>query len=254
MSIILSAWLTLIIFMCIVWLGYRITDNPGIVDVAWSVGHWLAGTLLLFAHGLNSRSVLLWLILSIWALRLAGYLFWTRIRLGIVDKRYTQLSAQWRLAPAVGFFLNFQLQGFLILLMVTSLYFNGQAMHPSLGWLDGLGLLTIGVGIVFATQADLELRRFVKAHKGQVCNVGLWRYSRHPNYFFEWLVWVGFSLTALSTPYGWLSIVSPIGLYLIMTRLTGPMTENGSVTARGDAYRAYQRTTSMFFPWISKGH
>jgi steroid 5-alpha reductase family enzyme len=248
MLMILLVGLSLVLLMTAVWIIYRILANPSIVDVAWSIGHWLAGTLYLFAHGLHGRSMIVWLMLTIWALRLAGYLFWTRIRLGLVDKRYTQLSAQWRLAPAIGFFLNFQLQGLLILLTTSSLYFNSQVENQLLGWGDGAGMIAISIGVMFSTLADLQLARFVKTRTGQVCNVGLWRYSRHPNYFFEWLVWVGFALMAISATYGWLAIISPLTLYLIMTRITGPMTENGSVAAKGEAYRSYQKTTSMFFP------
>lgn len=249
MLIILSAWLCLILLMCAVWLYYRITANPSMVDVAWSIGHWIAGTIFLFANGVHIRVLLLWIVLTIWALRLAGYLYWTRIRVGIIDKRYTTLSQQWRIAPAIGFFFNFQLQGLLILLTLTSLYFNGQAINTALGWLDGIGLLLSVIGIVFCSIADLQLRHFVQNHPGDVCDVGLWKYSRHPNYFFEWLVWVGFALTALSAHYGWLGLISPLTLYVIMTRITGPMTENASKASKGKKYEDYQAKTPMFFPF-----
>jgi steroid 5-alpha reductase family enzyme len=249
MLVILWGWFSLIVLMSGVWAIFRITGNPSIVDVAWSIGHWLVGTLFLFSHGIHPRSFILWLILTLWAGRLAGYLYWTRIRIGLVDKRYTQLSAQWRIAPSIGFFFNFQMQGFLILLLTISLYLNGQVEYQSLGWLDGIGLFTIIFSIIFASKADGQLHRFVKEQPGKVCNVGLWQYSRHPNYFFEWLVWVGFALTALSTTHGWLALISPLILYVIMTRITGPMTESGSVSSKGKAYQDYQAKTAYFLPW-----
>lgn len=250
MLIVIIAWLSLIAFMCAVWLYYRATGIPNIVDVAWSIGHWLAGTLYLFAHGTNTRTVILWSVLSLWTLRLASYLYWTRVRPRIVDQRYIKIQDATKMAPALSFFLNYQLQAFLIMLTVSPLYFDGQSTIASLTWLDWLAIPTILIAIIFATIADLQLRRFVKHHKGQVCDIGLWRYSRHPNYFFEWLVWVGFALTAFSTPYGFWAIVSPLTLYLIMTKITGPMTERGSIESKPAAYREYQAKTPMFFPWF----
>ncbi len=246
--IILWAWLSAASLMCLVWLYYRVTNNPSVVDVAWSLGHWLAGSIFLFASGINQRSLLLWIFLTIWALRLAAYLYWTRIRVGIVDKRYTQLSQQWRMAPSLGFFLNFQMQAVLIILVVCSLYINGQSHDSSIGLLQLFGLLIVGLAIALETIADLQLRRFVQSHKGQVCNVGLWQYCRHPNYYFEWLVWVGFAITALPLSYGFIGMLSPLTLYIIMTQITGPMTEQGSLASKGQAYSDYQASVPMFFP------
>lgn len=92
--------------------------------------------------------------------------------------------------------------------------------------------------------ADAQLAAFKKnpANKGQVCAVGLWRYSRHPNYFFEWLVWVSFFVFALASPCGWLAIVGPASILYLLLRVTGiPMTEEQSLRSRGDAYRRYQK-------------
>ena len=250
--ILLWAWLCVVLLMGAVWLFYKITGNPSIVDTAWSIGHWLAGTVLLFANGSNPRSLLLWAALTAWALRLAGYLYWTRIRVGHIDKRYIELSKDWRIAPSLGFFFNFQLQALLIMPLVTSFYLNGQSHNTSLTGVDILGLCIVFVAITLETIADLQLRQFLRAHKGKVCNVGWWQYSRHPNYFFEWLVWVGFALTALTTTHGWLAVVSPLTLYLIMTKVTGPMTERSSLASRGKAYQDYQASTSYFFPSIPK--
>jgi len=252
MLIMLSAWCCLIVLMVGVWLYYRITHIPNVVDVAWSIGHWLAGTLYLFAEGINTRKLVLWVILTVWALRLAGYLYWTRLRLKIVDQRYIAMQDEKKMSANLSFFLNYQLQACLIMLTVSSLYLSGQAISPSLTIFDWIAIPVILSGIIMTTLADLQLRRFVQEYKGRVCNRGLWQYSRHPNYFFEWLVWVGFALSALATPYGFLSILSPLTLYLIMTKITGPITERGSLESKPAAYQEYQKTTSMFFPWPSR--
>ena len=103
--------------------------------------------------------------------------------------------------------------------------------------------------------ADAQLKRFKKnaANKGKVCDVGLWNYSRHPNYFFESMIWVGYFLVALNADYGWIGILSPLTITLLLFRVTGiPLTEEQSIRSKGDAYKEYQRTTSMFVPWFKK--
>jgi steroid 5-alpha reductase family enzyme len=100
--------------------------------------------------------------------------------------------------------------------------------------------------------ADQQLKRFRQdpANKGKVCQTGLWNYSRHPNYFFEWLVWVAFFLAAAATPLGWLTVYCPALMLYFLFRVTGiPATEEQSIRTKGEAYREYQRTTSVFVPW-----
>jgi steroid 5-alpha reductase family enzyme len=92
------------------------------------------------------------------------------------------------------------------------------------------------------------------ANRGRVCAIGLWRYSRHPNYFFEFLVWIGFAIASLPTPWGWTTIVCPLLMYHFLTKVTGiPLTEEYAVKSKGEAYREYQRTTSAFIPWLPRG-
>jgi steroid 5-alpha reductase family enzyme len=99
--------------------------------------------------------------------------------------------------------------------------------------------------------ADAQLGAFKRnaKNRGRVCNVGLWRYSRHPNYFFEWMIWVAYFVFALGSPHGWIAIIGPASILYLLLRVTGiPMTEEQSLRSRGDAYREYQRTTSAFVP------
>jgi steroid 5-alpha reductase family enzyme len=91
------------------------------------------------------------------------------------------------------------------------------------------------------------------ANRGRTCQAGLWRYSRHPNYFFEWVVWVGFFVFALGSPWGWTAVASPIVMLYILLFVTGvPAAEAASLRSRGDEFRAYQHTTSTFVPWLRK--
>ena len=101
----------------------------------------------------------------------------------------------------------------------------------------------------------MQLKQFKAnpANKGRVCQAGLWNFSRHPNYFFEWLVWVAFFLFALGSPWGWVTIYCPALMLFFLLKVTGiPMTEELAVKTKGDAYREYQRTTSVFVPWFKK--
>jgi steroid 5-alpha reductase family enzyme len=90
-------------------------------------------------------------------------------------------------------------------------------------------------------------------YRGRACRVGLWRYSRHPNYFFEWLIWIAFFVFALGSPYGWITVYCPLLMLYFLLRVTGiPATEEQALKSRGEAYRECQRTTSVFVPWFPK--
>jgi steroid 5-alpha reductase family enzyme len=100
---------------------------------------------------------------------------------------------------------------------------------------------------------QLSLFKAQPAAKGRVCDFGLWKYSRHPNYFFEWLVWIAYFVFALGSPWAWVGLVSPLLMLFFLTRMTGiPPAEARALASRGDAYRDYQRRTSAFIPWFPK--
>lgn len=241
-------WLFVILHMSAVWLLYRYLKNPSVVDVGWASGLTMSGLIYLFCQPYSTQTLVAAILLILWGMRLGLYLWYTRIRLGHVDKRYLDLSADWKIAKPLGFFLNFQLQGLLIVVIATPFYFIGKGSPSDWHALDTLGLLLVVIGLFGETVADQQLQHFKNTSVGKVCNQGLWYYSRHPNYFFEWLVWCGFTLFALWRPYGAIALISPLTLYLIMTFVTGPMTEAGSLKKRGKDYEAYQKTTPMFFP------
>lgn len=239
--------------MCFMWVLYLRSNNPSVVDVSWSIGLMVAGLIYLFSPGINTRVIAVSILLTIWALRLAGYLYLTRIKYGHVDKRYTHLGSQWKIRQSLGFFLNFQLQGILILIIATGIFtFIPQSSSAAISVLDVIAMIIIVIAIIGETIADMQLQAFKHKHSGKVCNTGLWNYSRHPNYLFDWLTWVGFSMIAMQSPYGCLSLISPLLLYVIFTRVTGPMTERASIQSRGQAYLDYQASTSMFVPWFKR--
>ena len=240
--------LGILVFMLVslTWGIARYYNNPSIIDVFWPIGLWLGGTVHLYENITKFIPCLFFCLLSVWAARLAAYLLITRIIKGIVDKRYLDLHQASRQAW-LSYFLNFQLQGLFILCISSPFIFIATIQHLSA--LVYVAMLCIFTGIIGEFFADQQLQAFKRKYPGKVCNAGLWQYSRHPNYFFDWLTWVGFALAALSQPNGWLAFISPLLLLLIMTKITGPLTEKLSVKAKGDAYKQYQKTTSMFLLW-----
>lgn len=252
MNMISLVFCYLLLQMCVVWMTYRLLKNPSVVDASWSIGLMMAGLIYLYSTPITPRDTLVSGLLMLWALRLAGYLWYTRIHQGHLDKRYTELSNHWKINQSLGFFLNFQLQGLLIFIISFIFYPISHSDHTYLTLIDGMAAIVVLGGIMGESVADMQLYRFKRQQKGKVCNIGLWRYSRHPNYFFDWVTWLGFTLFAIQSSKGYLSIVSLLVLYLIFTQLTGPLTERGSVKSRGQIYIDYQQQTSMFFPWFKR--
>jgi steroid 5-alpha reductase family enzyme len=121
--------------------------------------------------------------------------------------------------------------------------------------LEIIGAVIFLVALVGESSADAELAAFKSKHanQGAVCDVGLWRYSRHPNYFFEWLIWIGYALFALASPYGWIALGSPILMLHFLINVTGlKVTEAQALRSKGERYRLYQARTSAFIPWFPK--
>lgn len=239
--------------MSLIWLWYRHTKNPSVVDVGWASGLTIVGMLYIYTSPISTKKIILSLVLLIWGLRLGGYLWYTRIRPGLMDKRYTQLSKKWTIPKPLGFLLNFQLQGLLIGIVSLPWYFISQlSLNSPISTIDYILILIALLSIATESLADFQLQSFRKHYAGKVCDVGLWFYSRHPNYFFEWVTWCAFASLAFPASHGWLAWLSPASLYLIMTRITAPLTEKGSIKSRGELYLLYQQNTHMFFPNILK--
>jgi len=242
--------------------------NYGIVDIVWSAG--FAGIALVYLifvarlagdSGIPLRAGVICALVIPWSLRLAGHLY-VRVKSHhpVEDVRYAELRREWGDRTGPRMFGFFQLQG--ALQVVLSLPFllvclNGRpsTVPLGLGALEWAGLLLWGIALGGESLSDRQLARFRgdPANKGKVCQVGLWHWSRHPNYFFEWLIWVAFALFALGSPFGWLGLLSPLLMWHFLVNVTGiPMTEALSVKSKGEAYREYQRTTSAFVPWFKK--
>jgi steroid 5-alpha reductase family enzyme len=235
--------------MLLIWLISILIRNPGIIDFFWSVMLTVVGDYYL-SFNMNYRSILILSLLSFWGIRLALYMFISRIVPRKVEKRYIRLSQGWKSGALFGFFINFQFQGLCVWLMTLVFWLASLNTASNINYVDYLATVLCIVGIIGEICADVQLSNFKKINVKAVCNVGLWKYSRHPNLFFDWLVWVGFFVFGLSSKYGYAGIISPILLYIIMTKMTGPITEKMSVESRGEAYLHYQKKTAYFFPRV----
>lgn len=257
MPLFLIAVLFMFGLMSFTWLVYRKLDRADMVDLAWAFG--LATLAVLYAvvgEGWWVRKIFVAAMAGLWGYRLAFHLL-GRIRTHGEDGRYVQLREQWKTSLPRRFFFFYQYQAILNVILVFPFIVAVVNPTPELHLLEILGFVIWALAWIGESVADRQLRYF-KAdpnNRAKVCNVGLWQYSRHPNYFFEWLIWVSFFLFAAASPYGWLSVVCPLLMLYFLLRVTGiPMTEAQSIRSRGDAYREYQKTTSMFVPWRKMRH
>ena len=243
-----------VVLFALVWVICVKVRNYSFLDVIWSYGVAILAPLYAFAGpGHIERKVAFTVLGVAWSLRLGTYIFLRVLRHHPAeDVRYEGLRQRW---PGPGMFLLFfELQA--IIVVIFSLPFLLAAWHAApLGILEfaGLGLALLALG--GESLADRQMKAFKAdpANKGKVCQSGLWRYSRHPNYFFEFLVWVGFAVASLGTPLGWVTLICPLLMHHFLTKVTGiPLTEEYALKSKGDAYRAYQRTTSAFWPWFRR--
>ena len=223
------------VWMFLAWLGFKKLKNAMLADVIWGLGI----TALSWFHVLSlnpiSNIYFLLSLVSVWGLRLSLYLYWTRLHAKIIDPRYQNLEKNGQ-----SMLINYLFQGFLQnIIALPWLFISPKLTNLSL---IGIGIFILGFSI--ECLADYQLHRFKQTQSKGVCERGLWRYSRHPNYFGECLIWIGFACLS-SNVFAWLS---PLSLYAIMRWLTGPMTEAQSLQSKGDLYRAYQAKVPMIFP------
>jgi steroid 5-alpha reductase family enzyme len=254
--LIVTALAGLAVVFALLYLLARRIDNYGIVDIAWSYAFsLLAVYYAAAAPGWPGRRLLIAALGIAWSLRLGTHLYHRVMsHHPVEDGRYVQLRQDWAGNFAPKMFGFFQLQAASVVLLGVP--FLLPTLNPAAGFhpLEIAGAMLWLVAIAGESAADAQLAAFKhRATKGQVCDAGLWYYSRHPNYFFEWLVWVAYLLIALASPHGWLAVIGPASILFLLLRVTGiPLTEQQSLRSKGDAYRRYQQTTSAFIPWFPK--
>ncbi len=242
--------------MCILWLIYRATNKPMIVDAGWGYGLALIGIFYAFnGDGDTTRRLIIGVMTGIAGIRLGTYLLTTRIIGKHHDARYDMLEQEWKKNIPFRYFLFYQYQAIAIVLITVQFIVIADNPSPELSMLEYAGIGLWLISVIGQSVSDAQLNAFKNdpSNKGKVCQVGLWNYSRHPNYFFEWLIWLAYLSFALASDGGWIAIPAPAIMLYLLLRVTGiPLTEENAVKSKGDLYREYQRTTSAFIPWVKK--
>jgi steroid 5-alpha reductase family enzyme len=227
--------------------------DVSIVDIFWGLGFVVVAWITcLTAPGEAGRSWLMAGLTTVWGLRLAGYLAW-RKHGKPEDYRYRAMrDAYGERFRWISLFLVFGLQGVIMWIVAMPIQAGPSSATPW-HWLDALGIVIWTVGFLFETVGDLQLARFKSepANRGQVMDRGLWRYTRHPNYFGDFLVWWGLYLIAAAGG-AWWTVFSPVLMSILLLRVSGVALLEKSLKSRTAGYEAYVRRTSSFFPWPPK--
>ncbi len=244
---------TLLVFliMTALWLlGIR-NKNFSYVNVGWSANFAVLALLYAtLADGWETRKWIIAAMYALWSVRLAGHLA-KRIFGQPEEGRYVELRQRWAANLNAKFFGFFQLQALLNVVLTLPLLIACINPEPSLHMLEAAGVAIWLVGLIGESIADGQLAAFKRtaSNHGAVCDVGLWRYSRHPNYFFEWTIWIGYAVFALGSPWGWLALAMPALMLHFLINVTGvKATEEQALRSKGERYREYQQRTSVFIP------
>lgn len=239
----------IVCFMSAMFIIAQIKKDNSIADIAWGIGFVIvAWYSLYYCNSITARKWVAVILTTIWALRLSIYIAY-RKKGHTEDARYRQWRKSWgNQQRLMGFLKVFMLQGFFILLISTSTIIINCNYQTPLQFSDFLGIFIWLAGFLFETIADIQLYQFNhRPHaENSVLTTGLWKYSRHPNYFGETLMWIGLFVVALASPYGWIALISPVCILAIFFGATIKLTEEQMIN--NHEYKIYQRTTSIFIP------
>ena len=254
-SILIVSALAVLAYVTAIWLLGLALRNASVIDVFWGLGFVLLATLYhVTLHGFGARGVLVTTLVLIWGLRLSAHIFWRNRGHG-EDFRYQK----WREQAGDSFwwtsyFRVFLLQGAGLWIISMPLLAAINAAHPDhITVLDVLGALVWAVGFFFEAIGDWQLMRFKAdpANEGKVMDRGLWRYTRHPNYFGDATLWWGYFLIAAGTTDGWLTVFSPIFMTFLLVRVSGAALLERNLKKTKPGYNEYVEGTSGFIPWFS---
>jgi steroid 5-alpha reductase family enzyme len=256
MTLAVAGWILAAAAMALLWAWHRRLQNAGVVDVGWTA--LVASLAILDARlgdGWAYRRAAVGFMMGSWGLRLAVYLLYDRVLDRPEDGRYVEMRREWGAKAPRRFFWFFQTQALAAVGFSLPALFASTNPEPHFSIIE---LVAAGLWVVaFAGEstADRQLLRFKsnEANRGHTCRAGLWTFSRHPNYFFEWLIWIAFALFACASPWGWVAFACPAAMLYFLFKVTGiPLNEAQALRSRGDEYRDYQRSTSVFVPWFPR--
>ncbi len=245
------------VLMIGIWIWATRIKNAGIVDIFWAFDFAIIAVIIwLLADGSATRKTIVCVLTMLWSLRLGGYLS-KRVGSHLEEEegRYKQLRKEWAPHVNLKFFIFFQMQALSNVFLCIPFFITTINPAPKLTLLEYIGAGMWLLSIIGEAASDWQLQQFKKnpANKGKVCEYGLWNYSRHPNYFFQLMIWISVFIFSLSSPHGWISIVCPLTIGYLIFKVTGiPMTEEQAIRSKGELYKEYQRSTSVFIPWFKK--
>ncbi len=247
--------LLLLVYMTCWWAVGKRRNRLNVVDVAWGGGFILVAWSV-FAQVHDVRNMMIAALVTLWGLRLMSHLWLRVIGSGKEDPRYEDIKRKWRGSVWLrAYFSIFLLQGALILLISLPVTVAANPYYPDLTWLLYAGTAVWFVGFTIERIADAQLREFISkpSNTGKVMDQGLWRYSRHPNYFGELTQWWGIGVIALQSTYGWIGLAGPLTLTILILFVSGvPPIEDKK--KHESAYATYMRRTSMIIPLPPKKH
>ncbi len=256
-ALVIYSMIACCLIMVFIWLWSYKIKNAGVVDIFWSYNFpVIAIILLLLAPGFETRKLLICGMVIIAGARLGTHLAVRILKhLHEEEPRYAQIRKEWGKAAEKKMFGFFQMQAVSNVLLAIPFFIITINTKPELSVLEYAGAVLWATSVFGEATADAQLAAFKKnpANKGKVCDVGLWGYSRHPNYFFEWLMWVSYFVFALASPYGYIAVISPAIILYLLLKVTGiPMTEQQSLRTKGEAFKKYQQSVSVFVPWFKR--
>lgn len=243
-------------FMTLTYVVSRLRARMDIVDAAWGLAFIVAAgaSFMLNPHGLevgaNLQTVATGLV-TVWGLRLTYHILRRLVR-HPEDKRYQDLRKKWRGNVALNtFFRVYLVQAVLAVVVSIAVIHINFSQPQSIGWVAWVGIGLWAIGFIFEAVGDWQLKRFISLPKnrGKLMTQGLWKYTRHPNYFGEAVQWWGIAVIAFATPHGWVAVLSPVIITFLLLFVSGvPLAEQSSEKKSG--WQAYKKRTSVFVPWV----
>jgi steroid 5-alpha reductase family enzyme len=245
----------MVVFFSLAWWWGRKLGNYSWVDACWAFGIGLTAISWLGIGGAfdHLKLSVAGILVGLWSARLSWHLQ-ARIRRAHPeeDARYVKLRELWRSREGLAFYVFFQVQALSVVLLALPFLCIALDADRNWSWWETAGVLVSVAGVLGEGISDWQMTRFKAQNPGArgVCRSGLWAWSRHPNYFFESVIWFGFYTYACGSDWGWATLHAPVMILYLLLRVTGiPPTEAAAVLRKGEAYRAYQRSVSPFIPW-----
>ena len=248
------AVLCMVLFVWVVSVGLK---DASVVDIAWGSGFVVVAWTAYFTtqvFGESIQRLILPAMVNVWGLRLSGYLFF-RNHGKPEDYRYRAMRDKWGNSFWwVSLFTVFILQGSLIWIVSLPVQIGIGLPTHNIIWMLVFGVVVWSIGLIFESVGDWQLMQFKAnpANEGKVLNSGLWRFTRHPNYFGDFLVWWGIFFVAMSQTLEWWTIISPVAMTVLLMKISGVALLEKSLTTTKPEYAIYAKTTNAFFPWFPK--